>query len=185
MRRLILAFLIALAPAAALADGMLAPLNEVVRVSVSVPIKDVVVGNPAIADVTVADQHHLLIFGKQFGTTNLIVTGLNGRTLIDRQLTVPAHTPDFGQVTVVSGTTVKDYYCTTACASQAEAVSQTEEQKMFGSLLGSMAGAAKAASSGGGASSGTSAPGGPGFSPYTGLPGASASASVALGQPTN
>jgi hypothetical protein len=78
----------------------------------------VIVGNPAIADVTVTDQHHLIITGKSAGVTNLIVTDAAGRTLFNREILVRAadfHAPERDRVTVINGTEDDEWACAAHC----------------------------------------------------------------------
>ncbi len=117
MRRFALALLAAaLAPVSALAAGLSVPLNEAVRVTLPTQAHDVIVGNPAIADVTVADAHHLVLTGKTDGVTNVIVTDVRGRTIFDRQIVVSAG--DLEGVTLINGPTVSTYACAATCRSQ-------------------------------------------------------------------
>ena len=46
------------------------------------PAASVALGNATVADVTVSDAHTLLITGKAFGTTNLLVLDRNGQTIL-------------------------------------------------------------------------------------------------------
>lgn len=113
MRKLALALLIGFAPAAASAASLAVSLDQAVRVSLKVPAQDVIVGNPAIADVTVADQHHLVIVGKSYGVTNLVVVGPSGRTIFDRQIIVGA--PSEGRVSIYRGPVASNYACSPSC----------------------------------------------------------------------
>lgn len=113
MRRIVLALLLALAPALASADVLTVTQNQAVRLTLPLPARDIIVGDPDIADVTVADRRHLIVVGKAFGSTNLIVTGENGQTLFNRQIMVP--TPQIGRVTVINGSTVASYACAPLC----------------------------------------------------------------------
>ncbi len=50
----------------------------------------VIVGNPAIADVTVYDSKTLVITGKSSGSTNLVVLDGNGKVVVDESIYVEA-----------------------------------------------------------------------------------------------
>lgn len=50
----------------------------------------VIVGNPAIADVTVYDSKTLVITGKSSGSTNLVVLDGSGKVLVDESVYVEA-----------------------------------------------------------------------------------------------
>ena len=62
------------------------------------PRADVIVGNPGIADVNMLDARHLVVTGKSYGVTNLVVVSPTGRTILSRQIVVGA--PAAGQVTM-------------------------------------------------------------------------------------
>ena len=113
MRRLALALLLALAPAAALAMPMGVSLNQSSMLSLPTPIHDVIVGNPTIADVTVADQRHVIITGKQVGVTNLIVRDLAGRVLYSEQIVVGATAAN--RVALINGPQIVTYACAPNC----------------------------------------------------------------------
>ena len=113
MRRLALALLTALAPASVLAATLAVPVDHAVRVKLTAPVSDIILGNPAIADVTLADPRHLVITGKTLGVTNLIITGANGRLLMSRELVVAK--PQLGHVTLISGPDTLVYACAPEC----------------------------------------------------------------------
>jgi Flp pilus assembly secretin CpaC len=109
--------LVLLAPLAGLgaASGqtLKVPLDQAARVRLSRPVHDIILGNPAIADVTVMDSRHLMIIGKGYGVTNLMVTDEGGRTIFNRQVAVGA--PDAGYVSVYRGAEVSQYACAPHC----------------------------------------------------------------------
>jgi Flp pilus assembly secretin CpaC len=70
-------------------------------VRLTAPARDVLVGNPAIADVTMLDTHNLAVVGKAYGATHLMVVDMAGRTIMDKQIIVAA--PLEGQVSVYRG----------------------------------------------------------------------------------
>src|SRR5437773_11666099 len=99
MRLLPIAVLLAaLTPAAALAESLAVNIDQAARVTLSRPAHDVMVGNPEIADVTILDARHLMITGKVYGVTNLMVADTTGRTIFSRQLVVSA--PDANRVSI-------------------------------------------------------------------------------------
>lgn len=114
MRRpvLILAALL-LSPLPALAAPVYVNIDQAMRVSIPRPAKDVVIGNPMIADVTVLDDHHILVLGKSYGVTNLMVTDRDGRTIMNEQLAISA--PDNNRMSVYRGPDVYNYACASRC----------------------------------------------------------------------
>jgi Flp pilus assembly secretin CpaC len=55
---------------------------------ISQPADVVIIGNPAIADATIQDSQTLIITGRSYGTTNLIVLDKQGQAIADNIVTV-------------------------------------------------------------------------------------------------
>lgn len=75
----------------------------------------IVVGNPAIADVSVQGQR-IFIHGRSFGQTNLTILDLDGNTIADFDL-VGKHT-QVSSVALFKGTNRYSYSCATYCESE-------------------------------------------------------------------
>lgn len=58
---------------------------------ISSPAATVIVGNPAIADATVEDDVTLVLTGRSFGVTNLIVIDRDGNPIVDETIVVRSH----------------------------------------------------------------------------------------------
>lgn len=58
---------------------------------VSRPAATVIVGNPSIADATIEDEMTLVLTGRSFGVTNLIILDAAGDPIIDQTLVVRGH----------------------------------------------------------------------------------------------
>ncbi|ASP35970.1 pilus assembly protein N-terminal domain-containing protein [Labrenzia sp. VG12] len=58
----------------------------------------VIVGNPFIADVAMFDQNTVVITGKSYGTTNLVILDANNTPIVDEVITVRASEEDVVQV---------------------------------------------------------------------------------------
>lgn len=122
--RLLLAIVAAAALAAsAQAAGIVTvAVNQGLKVTVPGAAKSVVVGNPAIADVNVIDTHTVLIVGKGYGVTNVVVVDALGGTLFDSQVIVQA--PNAGRVTIYRGAkAATDYACSPRCEPEAGSAS--------------------------------------------------------------
>ena len=113
MRKLAISLALALAPVAALAASLGVPLDQSTFVTLPAPAHNVIIGNPAIADVSVADQRHLIITGKGAGITTLVVTDAAGRAIFDRQIVVGAASGD--RVALINGGQVVSYACAPRC----------------------------------------------------------------------
>ncbi len=74
---------------------------------------EIVVGNPSIADVSVQSGKVLIITGKSFGETNLIVIDADGKLIINRRLVVQE--PRTGFVTVYRGLARQTLHCAPYC----------------------------------------------------------------------
>ena len=72
-----------------------------------------VVGNPAIADVTVVDAHTILLLGKGYGVTNLVIMDRTGRVIFNREIVVSA--ADAGRVSIWRGAASSNYACSPRC----------------------------------------------------------------------
>ena len=96
----------------ALADTLSVGVDQSARVSLPVPARDVVVGNPAVADVSVLDSRSVLVLGKAYGVTNLLVMDAAGRVILNRDVVVQAPT---GAVSVFRGPEVRTYACAALC----------------------------------------------------------------------
>ena len=139
MRQLALSLALALVPAAAFAASLDVPLNQSSFVALPAPAHDVIIGNPAIADVSVPDQRHLIVTGKGAGVTNLVVTDARGRAIFDRQVVVG--TQSGGRVALINGGQVVTYTCAPTCE-QAGSAGGGGPAALLSSLFSAAAGGA-------------------------------------------
>ena len=122
MRRLffgLTATLTVLASAAQAAPSLSVPIDQSAPITLPRGARDVLIGNPAIADVSVLDSGKAMILGKGYGVTNLIVIDQLGRTVLERQIVVSA--PTTGRVSVIRGARIDDYACAAGCERAGEA----------------------------------------------------------------
>src|SRR5690606_35998770 len=89
------AFALALLGAATLAGtparadtGISVVMNQAKIVRLSRPADTIVVGNPAIADASVQDASTIVLTGRGFGVTNVVVLDAGGTPFMDEQVTV-------------------------------------------------------------------------------------------------
>ncbi len=117
MRRLLLSLTagLALLATASQAEGPTLPvaINQSARLILPAGARDVMIGNPKIADVNVIDGRSVVVLGKGYGVTNLLVIDTLGRTVLERQIVVSA--PGSGRVSVIRGSQVDSYACAGAC----------------------------------------------------------------------
>ena len=107
-----------LAPApVAAADG--APINVNVNMArilrINASAATVIIGNPGIADVTIQDPQTLILTGKSFGQTNLIVLDSAGNPIADTMIEVVQM--QAGVVTVYQGQARTSLACAPVCQS--------------------------------------------------------------------
>jgi Flp pilus assembly secretin CpaC len=113
---LVVGALLAGSPLAALAES--APVTVKVNMArilrISAPASTVIVGNPGVADVTIQDPQTLILTGKSYGQTNLIVLDSTGSPIADTMVVVVQQQADL--ITVYMG----DRRTSLACAPQCQ-----------------------------------------------------------------
>lgn len=77
----------------------------------------IIVGNPMIADATVQNGSLMVLTGKAYGTTNLMLLDSKGRTIAEHIVRVTA--PRDGVVTVYRGAARESYACAPRCENTA------------------------------------------------------------------
>ena len=65
-------------------------MNQAKIVKLSRAADTIVIGNPAIADASVQDATTVVLTGKGFGVTNLVILDEAGAPIVDEQVTVIA-----------------------------------------------------------------------------------------------
>jgi Flp pilus assembly secretin CpaC len=99
------------------AETLSVPIDQSAPVSLPPGSMNVMIGNPAIADVNILDPRSAVVLGKAYGVTNLLVLDGRGRTLMDRPIVVSA--ADTGRITAIrggaTGARVDNYACAARC----------------------------------------------------------------------
>ena len=90
-------------------------IDQAQRVQLSGPAGSVIVGNPAIADVTVVDANTLYITGKGYGVTEVVAVDPIGRTVFQSQVVVTAG-EGAGRVRVWRGAQSTEMACAASCS---------------------------------------------------------------------
>jgi len=110
-----LGFVLAGTPLALAQDN--APIEVNVNMArvlrISAPASTVIVGNPGIADVTIQDPLTLILTGKSYGQTNLIVLDASGEPIADTLLEVVQM--QAGVMTVYQGLQRTTLACAPVC----------------------------------------------------------------------
>lgn len=97
------------------ADGVIdVGLDKAKLVRLDEPAAEIIVGNPSIADISVQNAKLLVVTGKSFGRTNLIVVNAAGEVIDESDLTVSD--PSKGLITVHRGARDNEsVYCAPKC----------------------------------------------------------------------
>ncbi len=80
---------------------------------INAPAATVIVGNPGVADVTIQDPQTLVLTGKSFGQTNLIVLDSLGNPIADTLVEVIQAQADL--ITVYQGNARNTLVCSPTC----------------------------------------------------------------------
>ena len=141
------------------ADLVKVELDQAKIYRLAAPASTIVIGNPAIADATLQDSQTLIVTGRAYGQTNLVVLDEQGETITDVQLAVLAASENF--VTVYKGAKRQSLSCLPEC--QPTAV-PGDDSEHFAGILGQVAqhngagsGSTTTASTGGTSGSATAA----------------------------
>lgn len=116
----------ALTASQGMAERLLVGVDRAQLMRIEVPVDTVIIGNPAIADASVYDQTTLIVTGKSFGETNMIVLDQLGKIVreIDLMVSTPSDT-----LTVHKGASRLSYTCTPVCERTLRAGDATEPFK--------------------------------------------------------
>jgi len=109
-------------------SGIRILMNEAKIVKLARPADTIVVGNPDIADASVQDATTIILTGKGFGVTNLVVMDVSGDPIVDEQIFVSRQ--DARSVRIYRRSEVQTLSCTPFCEgaykSDAERTSEAE-----------------------------------------------------------
>ena len=73
------------------ADAIRVLMNQAKIVRLARPADTIVIGNPLIADASVQDASTIVLTGKGFGVTNLVVLDAEGTPIVDEEIVVSRH----------------------------------------------------------------------------------------------
>jgi len=108
--------------------GIEVTMNQARIVKLARAADTIVVGNPLIADASVQDASTIVLTGKGFGVTNLVVLDKDGSPIIDEQVTVTRQ--NASTVRIYRRSQVQTMSCTPYCESsfksEAERTSEME-----------------------------------------------------------
>lgn len=111
--------------------GIEVTMNQARIVKLARPADTIVVGNPLIADAAVQDASTIVLTGKGFGVTNLVVLDKQGSPIIDEQVTVVRQ--NASSVRIYRRSQVQTMSCTPYCESSFKSEAErTSEMEMNG-----------------------------------------------------
>lgn len=111
---------LSLAPAARAEDeGILRVYMNSARVlKLDRPVSKVIVGNAEVADATVADARTIVLTGRAYGTTNLVLLDADGNAIVDERILVSID--ESSTVRVFKSTARTVLSCTPNCEEHAQ-----------------------------------------------------------------
>ncbi len=97
-------------------------INQAKIVKLARPADTIVIGNPAIADAAVKDSSTLVLTGKGFGVTNLVIMDEEGSPIVDEMVMV--RRSDANSVQIYRRAELQTLSCSPTC----EAAYKTEAE---------------------------------------------------------
>lgn len=119
----------ALSPSGYADNGIQVIMNQAKIVKLARPADTIVIGNPLIADAAVQDASTVVLTGKGFGVTNLVILDSDGNPIVDEQVYVSRQ--DAKSVRIYRRADVQTLSCTPFCESSFKSeAEQTSEMEM-------------------------------------------------------
>lgn len=110
------------------AEAIQVVMNQAKIVKLTRPADTIVIGNPMIADASVQDASTIVLTGKGFGVTNLVILDTEGTPIVDEEIVVSRHFTN--SVRIYRQAQVQTLSCTPYCEgsykSEAEQLSEAE-----------------------------------------------------------
>ena len=112
-------------------SGIEVTMNQAKIVKLDRPADTIVVGNPAIADASVQDARTVVLTGRGFGVTNLVILDADGSPIVDEQITVTRDTAS--SVRIYRRASVQTMSCTPYCESSYKSDAERTSEAEMGS----------------------------------------------------
>lgn len=96
-------------------DPITVKVNMARILKINAPAATVIIGNPGVADVTIQDPQTLILTGKSYGETNLIILDGHGNAIADTMVSVVQAQGDL--LTVFQGNARTTMACQPVCQS--------------------------------------------------------------------
>lgn len=107
-------------------SGIEIMLNQAKIVKLARPADTIVVGNPDIADASVQNSSTIVLTGKGFGVTNLVILDADGAPIIDEQVYVTRQ--ESRSVRVYRRASLQTLSCTPRCESAHKTDAEKESE---------------------------------------------------------
>ncbi len=73
------------------ANALKVTIDRAKVVRIAAPADTIIVGNPSIVDATIQDARTIVLTGRNFGVTNLIILDSDGEAIVDETIVVKGH----------------------------------------------------------------------------------------------
>jgi Flp pilus assembly secretin CpaC len=112
--------------------GITVSMNQARIVKMSRPIDTIVIGNSQIADAAVQDAYTIVLTGKGFGVTNMVVLDADGAPIADEQVVVSRQ--DTNSLRIYRRAQVQTLSCTPYCESATRNDAETASDEASGAV---------------------------------------------------
>lgn len=113
MRPVVLAALLAAIAGPALASDLVVPIDQTARLTLNGSAANVFVGNASVVDALMVDRRNIVLVGRGYGKTSVMVLDAAGRTLLNQ--TVQVSPGNDGRMTLFRGTLANNFTCSPTC----------------------------------------------------------------------
>ena len=94
-------------------DSVVVTVDRAKIFRISRPASTVIIGNPSIADATIEDERTLVLTGRSFGVTNIIILDEQGDPIVDKTIVVRSH--EANTVRIYRRSSRETYACAPVC----------------------------------------------------------------------
>lgn len=104
---------VALMSTAAMAADITVSVNQAKILKLTRPADTIVIGSPSIVDASVQDATTIVLTGRAFGSTNLVILDSDGAPIVDQQVVVSRN--EAGTVRIYRRAAIETLSCTPKC----------------------------------------------------------------------
>ncbi len=97
----------------AIAEEIFVKIDEAHILRLASPVSQIILGNPSIADVAIQNSKMLVLTGRSYGLTNLIVLDANNQEILNKKISVSKDNKRL--VTVYKGAAHYTLHCSPVC----------------------------------------------------------------------